>query len=116
MNHPPEKLKSINCEICGIMMDKEYYYKCDCGAEMLVMEPEVDKIDNDKLLFFLNLSIWLQGCDNKPTFYERLRHCYNILKTGKNYSDQIILSFEQASKLQHDLRNIMSNYEEASNE
>lgn len=87
-------------------MNKEYYYKCDCGAEILMIEPEIDKIDDDKSLFFLNVSIWLQGYDNKPSLYEKLRHCYHILKTGNNYSDQIILNFEQAEKLYCDLRDI----------
>jgi len=106
MNHPRKKRWGKHFST----MDKKYYYKCDCGAEMLVMEPDVDKIDDNKSLFFLYLSIWLQGYDNKPTFYEKLRHCYHILKTGKNYSDQIILSFEQANKLYRDLHDIFRSY------
>lgn len=91
-------------------MDKEYHYKCDCGTEMLVMEPEIDRMNEGKSLFFLNLSIWLLGYDNKPSLFQRLRHCYHILRTGKNYSDQIILDFEQADKLCDDLCGILGEY------
>lgn len=105
-----KRKQNIGLLIDVTSMDKEYHYKCDCGIEMLVMEPEIDTIDDDKSLFFLNLSIWLQGYNNKPSLHEKLRHCYRILKTGNNYSDQIILNFEQAEKLYRDLHDIFHHY------
>jgi hypothetical protein len=89
---------------------EKYYYTCDCGTEMLVIEPEIDAIDENRKLFFLNLSIWLYGYNSKPSWYERLRHCWHILKTGQNYADEIILSYAQAEKLSQDLHFILNRY------
>lgn len=87
--------------------DVDYCYKCDCGSEMLIVEPEINIIDKDKHLFFLNVSIWLFGYNSSPTLFEKLRHCWYILKTGQNYSDQIILSLASAKQLSEDLSNIL---------
>ncbi len=87
---------------------KDYRYKCDCGNEMLVLEPEIEVVVENKQLFFLNISIWLCGYNSSPSLWQKLRHCWHILKTGQNYSDQIILSFASAKQLSEDLTNILN--------
>lgn len=84
------------------------WYKCDCGNEVLHIEEEIDKVSDDLSLVFLNISIWLQGHgDNRPSLRERLRHCWQILRTGKNYADEIILSWEEMNRLHADLGKII---------
>jgi len=94
-------------------MLKNYYYKCNCGSEVLNIELETDRINDENMVVYLNLSIWLMGHNNhKSSLYEKLRHCYQILRTGKNYADEIILPWEQVIQLSKDLCNIVNSYEE----
>lgn len=85
------------------------WYKCDCSNEVLHIE-ECTYICGDAV--YLNVAIWHRGCgNNKPSIYERLRHCWQILKTGKNYTDEIILNFDDVKRLHKDLSDIVNKYE-----
>jgi len=85
------------------------WYKCDCSNEVLCIEADVDDY-SDRKFVYLYVSIWHRGCDNKPSIYERLRHCWQILKTGKNYTDEIILDFDNMERLHKDLSSIINDY------
>ena len=85
------------------------WYKCDCSNEVLHIEEDVDICGGRKFVY-LNVSIWHRGCDNKPTIRERLRHCWQILKTGKNYADEIILDWDNIVRLRDDLEGIVNKY------
>jgi hypothetical protein len=82
------------------------YYECQCHAEILNVERCVDIISYkdkawDASIYF---SIWHLGTENhRPILREKLRHCWHILKTGKNYADNIILSVEDVRELGKDL-------------
>ena len=89
---------------------KIMWYKCDCSNEVLHIEQDID-ICGERKFVYLNVSIWHRGCDNKPTIRERLRHCWQILKTGKNYADEIILNFDDAKRLHKDLSDIINKME-----
>ncbi len=77
------------------------FFKCDCGSEAICVEQDLELFDDDKrcsnLIYF---SIYHCGTeDHKPSIQEKLRHCWKILKTGKNYADQIILNEGDARTL-----------------
>lgn len=81
------------------------FFKCDCGAEVINVERDIEFIDdNQHCTYFINFCIYHCGTENhKPTLKEKLRHCWQILKTGKNYADQIILTEDIAIKLSEHL-------------
>lgn len=77
------------------------FFECDCGSEAISVERDLELFNNDtRYSHFINFSIYHCGTENhKPTIREKLRHCWVILKTGKNYPDQIILTEDVAMKL-----------------
>lgn len=77
------------------------FFECDCGQEAIHIERDLELFDENKRdACLLNFSIYHLGTENhKPTLKEKLRHCWHILRTGKNYSDQIILSEGTARQL-----------------
>lgn len=68
---------------------KTKYIKCSCGSELLSLE----KFDDDQYVYF---SIWERGFNdnNKLTFFERLRWCWKILKSGRPFTDSIVFDGE----------------------
>lgn len=69
------------------------YYSCDCGVELV----KVEKDDEVNEIYF---SIYSLGTgDNRIPFFLKLRYCWRILKTGRPYGDQIVLSFESAKRM-----------------
>jgi len=77
------------------------WYKCDCGSEVLHIEE-----DKENGTVYLNISIWLMGYQ-RPTLWQRLKHCWHILRTGQNYADQIILNWNEVTRLHKDLSRIV---------
>jgi hypothetical protein len=61
------------------------FLKCDCGGETLSAE-----IDDGELI----LSIY--SLDWRYTFWHKIKLIWHILRTGKPYTDQIVLSKENA--------------------
>jgi len=86
------------------------WYKCDCGSEVLHIEAEAERIADDKLVVYLNVSI--MHVDSRRSLWNKLRHCWHILRTGKNYADEIILNWENIKKLSEDVSEILNRYEE----
>lgn len=92
------------------------FFHCDCGKECIYVEKEVDILDKEKNFKHIevNFSIYHMGTmDHRPTFRDKLRHCWQILKTGKNYPDYIILSVSRAYRLGKYLLKITEEYEKA---
>lgn len=74
-----------------------HFVKCTCGCQIL--EAEVyDYGDGDK---GVNFVIWARGRDGKKIYSlkERLRWCWNILKTGSPWADDIIATNQDARGL-----------------
>ena len=71
----------------------ELMLKCACHTEALEVThwPNVDSPDE----FWF--SIWKYGFDNRLCWRERFRWCWNVLRTGKPWADNIILTPEQAN-------------------
>jgi len=77
-------------------MEKSFY-QCKCGHETI----EIQKGDEDKEIFFSMLFYGYQN--NKYSFFQLLRHCWQILRKGHPYADNVILSVEDAKKMGKDL-------------
>jgi len=77
------------------------YFKCDCSAEAIHVERDLELFDmTPHYTSWINFCIYHCGTENhRPTLREKLRHCWAILKTGKNYADQIMLTEDVAKKL-----------------
>jgi len=83
------------------MNEQKKYYSCDCEMELI-------KIERDDELGGIDFSIYVYGTgDNKTSLKDKLRYCWRILKTGRPYGDQIILSFETAKQMAMDLLNLI---------
>jgi hypothetical protein len=73
----------------------EQFFKCDCGTEGLMCSKFVD--DDERNIY---LAIYRFGTYNeKPSFFDRIKFCWWHLKTGRNYNDQIILTYNEAKKM-----------------
>lgn len=73
------------------------FYNCDCGTEGII----VDHDDEDKQFYFV---IWEYGQKGSQLgWWDRLRHCWKMLKSGFPYEDQTILCTEEAERLANDL-------------
>ncbi len=69
--------------------------KCTCHGEALQVTHWPEKDAPDEFWF----SIWQQGFDSRLCWRQRFRWCWSILRTGKPWADNIILTPEQASEV-----------------
>lgn len=67
---------------------KTKYIKCSCAGELISLEKWDDHL--------ICLSLWERGFknNNKLTFGERIRWCWEILRTGKPFTDSVLLGKE----------------------
>jgi hypothetical protein len=67
--------------------------KCECSAESLEIVHDVDDY---------YLSIWKAGIDGqKVSWPQRLKHCWQILRKGSPYGDQLVLSSKKMKQLKN---------------
>lgn len=83
---------------------ENHYIKCECGSELIVVEP-----DNDDAIIYM--SMFEKGIDNNysMTLREKLRWCWHILTTGKPFTDELVLSYSEAKKLGNYLIKVTEN-------
>lgn len=89
----------------------EKYFRCECYSEGIQVERDVETIDYDKEFFCVNVyfaKMHYGTSNNLPTLREKLRHCWRILRTGRNYADEVILSADKARELGNYLLEITS--------
>ena len=71
------------------------YYRCVCGAELLVVNSEeLEEYDEISLAMFK-----YENWTGKLNFKERIRWSWNIFKTGYPFTDQICLERLQIKDL-----------------
>ena len=69
------------------------FIKCECSGEGL----GVDYYEDDGVYYF---SYWKSGISNqKLSWKERFRHCWNVLIKGKAFNDEVILTKDKANEL-----------------
>lgn len=75
---------------------KSHFVKCNCGGDMLEVE-RYNYRDGDE---GFNFSSWSRGRHGKKLIWkERFRWCWNILRTGSPWADDIIATNQDAKGL-----------------
>jgi hypothetical protein len=75
--------------------NESIFIKCECQGEGM----GIDYDREDKLFYF---SYWSYGFSNrKMSLKERLRYSWEVLRKGKAFNDELILSENQATKLEN---------------
>jgi hypothetical protein len=69
--------------------------KCECHGEALEVTHWKNKGSPDEVWF----AIWQQGFTVPLCWRERFRWCWNILRKGKPWKDNIILTPEKAKEV-----------------
>lgn len=77
------------------LKDESLMVKCACHGEAI----EVTYWPNDDMSDEVWFSIWEQGFSRPLCWRERIRWCWNILRTGKPWADNIIVNPEQAKQV-----------------
>lgn len=76
-------------------MGKSIFIKCQCKGEGLSID--YDKKDN--LYYF---SYWSYGLSNgKLSWLQRLRYCWETLRKGRAFNDELVLTKEDVNKLEN---------------
>ncbi len=66
--------------------------KCECSTHAFEIE-----VDEDRQY---NISLWSMMCDEYPfSWKERMRWAWNIIRTGKPWTDSIILNEESTNEI-----------------
>ena len=85
-----------------VSADKDWktaFIRCECQGEGM----SVDYYSDEELYY---ISYWSIGLDNKKlTWWNRLRHCWQVLIKGKAFNDQLILNQKAADELAGFLNN-----------
>lgn len=83
-------------------MDKDLFLKCNCSTHAIQLQDldwNIGKDDNAPHDFAI--AFWKMGRDGEVpmSFKERLRWCWNILKTGNPWADEVLLRVDDVKKL-----------------
>lgn len=82
--------------------NKSLMLKCECRGAAI----EITHWNDDNEFWF---SIWKQSPYLRPLRWkERIRWCWNILRTGNPWADDIILTSENAKKVAEFINNNLS--------
>lgn len=80
------------------MEDRRVFFGCDCHTEGVVIEDDFDP--DYKPLHIFYLSFWTLGRQGRSLgLWDRIRYCWQILKTGLPYGDMIVLHRDKAIEL-----------------
>lgn len=77
---------------------KTTFIKCSCSSEALCLERDPETGE-------LYVSIWERGYgrDNRYSWGQRIKHCWQVLTKGRPYGDQVVLDRVARSELIHTL-------------
>jgi len=97
-------------------------FMCNCFGELLMMEVDFDIEDlvavagasettnkSVKPQGDLHISMWHRGLRYPMDLREKLRWCWHILKTGKPWTDSIIVSRTQVLEITHFMESLIEN-------
>jgi len=72
---------------------KSEFIRCSCGMEGMGID-----YDSDDNLYYI--SYWSAGLSNKKlSVREKLRYCWNLLRTGKAFNDELVFRERDINKL-----------------
>lgn len=73
--------------------NRSIFIQCQCYGEGISVDYDAD----DNYYYF---AYWSRGLTNRCLGWkEKIRHCWNIIKTGKPFNDEVILNQEDVIKL-----------------
>ncbi len=77
------------------------FYQCDCGTEGIMISYEyIDKKDS----CFIDIAFFQHGFTrNKLSLKDKLRYCWNVIRTGLPFCDQVMLNKKIARELGNSL-------------
>lgn len=78
--------------------DKELHLTCSCHSHELHIER--DDLSEEKIHSVWYGSFWIRGYRGEKSWRWSLRQMWEILKTGKPYGDEVVLSKEHLEELQ----------------
>ena len=79
-------------------MTERFYVRCACSCSAL-------EVELDSEIPSYDISLWLHGyTGHRLRWYDRVRWCWRILRTGRPWTDQITISVEDAHELHNWLR------------
>ena len=82
--------------------DDILHLTCDCHTHELHFEKDFE----DEMWY---VSFWQRGYASETSWVYRLKCIWQILKTGRPYGDEVILSKEDLLKLDEYIKNQMDN-------
>ena len=76
---------------------------------MLVISRDVDELKDGRKIQMYYLTMYEYGLnnDNRYTFWNRIKYCWNVLRTGKPYMDSMVIKEEGIRKLTDDLQDLL---------
>jgi len=94
------------------MERKKKFFDCECGTEGFNWELDIDYFEKHYHAQ-IYMSLWHLGTvNNKPSLWEKLRHCWQILKTGKNFPDSLVLHIDTAKEAGEELLRLVNSIED----
>lgn len=81
------------------MNDEQHLYiKCDCGGDLLELERYVEESPSDR---GFQIAFWDYGQWGRApmSWKQRIRWCWNVLKTGCPWSDMVMINDEKALEI-----------------
>ena len=85
------------------MEDNELFLNCECGACIMRIVKQVEFLNGpeEEIPYTtFELAMFKYGQEStKHSFKERIKNAWKYIKTGKMFSDQMVLTVAEASKL-----------------
>ena len=77
------------------------FYECSCGTEGLALSYEYEeKHDKEGAFPCIDVAFFNQGYKGRTMdLIERIKYCWQVLRTGEPYKDMIILEQKTAKKI-----------------
>jgi len=66
------------------------FFLCECYSEGVIVESDDDTVD---------LSFWQTGACRRTSLGHKIRHILQVLRTGRPYTDMVVLTPAEAERL-----------------
>ncbi len=83
-------------------IERTEYFECECGSEIIAISAWEDTDWEEGEIIMSLYSIGAGG--HRPTWRYRIKYIWHIIRRGHPYSDAVVLSREEATRLSDTLR------------
>ena len=82
-------------------VDKSKFVRCDCFGHALEVRRDMEIVDGKITHKNFEICIWERygESNRKMSWRERIRWCWQVLRTGRPWADQVTISDDKAKKL-----------------